>query len=106
MLPTALGAPSVAPVPAMTVRSTSEIAKMPIITGMKSMPASISVEPNVRRGIPAGLLRPTEDTVKPMKRLSSPRAGFEAHINTAQVRPSRENKQHTGDHNLIQKQER
>ncbi len=66
----------------------SEIANIPIIIGISPIPPSISMLPNVKRGIAAGLLSPIDETSRPSISDTHPLSGRSDEIITAQVRPS------------------
>ena len=65
----------------------SEIANMPIINGTRPMPPISSTLPKVKRGMPAGLLRPTLAIRRPRKSDTKPLRGCSDVRKTAQVNP-------------------
>ncbi len=81
-------------------RMISEIANMPIIIGIMPMPPSISMLPNVKRGKPAGLPRPTQATSRPSSSDTKPLSGRSDVMNTAQVRPSSTSQKYSNELNL------
>ncbi len=78
-------------------RMISEIANMPIIIGMRPMPPSNSVLPNVKRGMAAGLLSPIEATSRPSSSDTKPLSGRSDEMRTAQVRPSRTSQKYSNE---------
>ena len=78
----------------------SEIANMPIISGTSPMPPISSTLPNVKRGMPAGLLRPTDATSRPRNSETKPLSGCSDVRNTAQVRPISTSQKYSNELNL------
>ena len=66
----------------------SDTANMPIIIGMRPMPPINSMLPNVKRGKPAGLPRPTHATSRPSSSETIPFSGRSAVMTIAHERPS------------------
>ena len=60
---------------------------MPIISGTRPMPPISSTLPKVKRGMPAGLLRPTLAISRPRKSETKPLSGCSDVRKTAQVSP-------------------
>ena len=81
-------------------RMISDIANMPIIIGIRPMPPSSSVLPNVKRGKPAGLESPTDATSSPSISDTKPLSGRSDVMNTAQVRPSSTSQKYSNELNL------
>ena len=81
-------------------RMISEIANMPIIIGIMPMPPSISMLPNVKRGKPAGLPRPTQATSRPSSSDTKPFSGRSDVMNTAQVSPSSTSQKYSNELNF------
>ena len=73
---------------------------MPIIIGIKPMPPSNSVLPKVKRGIAAGLLRPTQATSSPSNSEIKPLSGRSDVMKTAQVRPSSTSQKYSNELNF------
>src|SRR5215212_2772110 len=84
-----------------TPRSSSEIANMPIIAGMKLMPCNNSTLPKVKRGYPAAGSMPMQLINRPNKSDAKPLSGLSVAMNTAQVRPSRASQKYSNDEKLI-----
>ena len=78
-----------------TKRMISEMANMPIIMAIMPMPPVNSALPNVKRGKPAGLPRPTQATNKPSSKVTTPLRGWSVVMKTAQVRPSSTNQKYS-----------
>ncbi len=72
----------------VTQRSTSLIANMPIMAGMKLTPPISSTVPKVKRGWPAVGSMPTVATKSPMRTATIPFTGRPVEMNTAQERPN------------------
>ena len=81
-------------------RMISEIANMPIIIGIMPMPPISSTLPNVKRGKPAGLPRPTHATNRPSSSDTKPLSGRSEVMNTAQVRPISTSQKYSNELNL------
>ena len=73
---------------------------MPIIIGMMPMPPISSTLPNVKRGKPAGLPRPTHATRRPRSSDTKPLSGRSDVMNTAQVRPISTSQKYSNELNL------
>src|SRR6476659_786568 len=73
---------------------------MPIINGMSPMPPISSTLPNVKRGMAAGLLSPTEATSSPRNSDTNPFNGCSEVRNTAQVSPIRTSQKYSNELNL------
>ena len=73
---------------------------MPIISGIRPMPPSISVLPKVKRGKAAGLPRPTQAIRMPRKSVTSPFSGWSLEMKTAQVRPISTSQKYSNELNL------
>ncbi len=71
----------------VTPRSSSEMANMPIIAGMKLTPCISSTEPKVNRGKPAAGSMPMVPRPRPRKSEAKPFSGSLVARNTAQVSP-------------------
>jgi len=71
----------------VTPRSSSEMANMPIIAGMKLTPCISSTEPKVKRGNPAAGSMPMVPRPSPRKSEAKPFTGSLVARKTAQVRP-------------------
>src|SRR3990172_4314345 len=61
---------------------------MPIIIGISPTEPSSSIEPNVKRGCPAGLSSPIDEISSPASSDTTPFSGSPIVMKTAQVRPS------------------
>ncbi len=59
------------------------------------MPPIISVLSNVKRGKPAGLPNPMQDTNKPSNKVTTPLTGLAVVITMAQVRPNKTNQKYS-----------
>ena len=73
---------------------------MPIIIGIMPMPPISSTLPNVKRGKPAGLPRPTQATNSPSSSDTKPLSGRSDVMNTAQVRPISTSQKYSNELNL------
>ena len=78
----------------------SEIANMPIIKGIRPIPPISSVLPNVKRGNPAGLPRPTAAISRPSISETKPLSGRSDVMNTAQVNPSSTSQKYSNELNF------
>ena len=81
-------------------RSTSEIANMPIISGISEMPPVSSALPKVQRGAPAGFSRPTQEISSPSSSDTRPFSGSLPAMKTAQVKPSITSQKYSNELNL------
>src|SRR6188508_2443443 len=81
-------------------RMISEMANMPIMSGIMPSPPIISVLPNVKRGNAAGLLSPTQAIRRPSSSETNPLSGRSDVMNTAQVRPSSTSQKYSYEENL------
>ena len=69
-------------------RSTSPMANMPIIAGMKLTPPISSTLPKVKRGWPAVTSMPTQATSRPISSETMPLMAEPREMKAAQVRPN------------------
>ena len=83
-----MGAASSARREPMTQRSTSPMANMPIIAGMKLTPPISSTLPKVKRGWPAVTSMPTQAIKRPISSEITPLIGEPREMKAAQVRPN------------------
>jgi len=83
-----------------TLRMTSETANMPIMIGIRVSPPASSALPNVKRGNPAGLSRPTVATRSPRRSDTTPFSGFEKAMKTAESKPSTTSQKYSNEENL------
>ena len=84
-----------------TPRSSSDIANMPIIAGMKLMPCSSSTLPKVKRGKPAAGSMPMQLIGRPNSSEAKPLSGSSVAMNTAQVNPSSASQKYSNEEKLI-----
>ena len=73
---------------------------MPIIIGMRPTEPSSSIEPNVKRGKPAGLSRPIDEISRPASSETIPFSGSPSVMITALVRPSSTSQKYSNELNL------
>ena len=85
---------------AETLRMISDTANMPIMIGISVRPPASSALPKVKRGNPAGLSRPTADTINPSNSDTTPFSGLPRARNTALSRPSSTSQKYSNDENL------
>ncbi len=82
------------------LRMISEIANIPIISGIIPIPPRSSVLPNVNRGNPAGLPRPTHAIMSPSSSDTTPFSGRSDVMTIAQVSPSSTSQKYSNELNL------
>ena len=80
-------------------RMISEIANMPIISGIMPMPPISSVLPNVKRGKPAGLPSPTQAIMRPSSSDTTPFSGRSDVMTIAHVSPSSTSQKYSNELN-------
>src|SRR5262245_55022665 len=85
---------------AATERMISDTANMPIMIGISVRPPASSALPNVNRGKPAGLSRPTADTKRPSSSETTPFSGLPSARNTALQRPRTTSQKYSNEENL------
>src|SRR5215203_2958148 len=86
-------------------RMTSETAKTPTSAGITSMPPRRSVEPKVKRGVPAGFSIPTQENRRPRSMLAiaftgeerDERRAHQAEEGEPEILVSRERQRHLGE---------
>ena len=83
-----------------TLRRISETANMPIMIGISVRPPVSSAMPKVKRGNPAGLSSPSDETRSPINNDTTPFSGLPSARNTALASPRTTSQKYSKDENL------